>query len=374
MIEAFKDTWTSQLFVLGDYYNVQQADPTFAADYTANKAKYATTPAALNGFQKMQEIKARATTTTTPARPRSGQGMKLLAAGKAAPVPDAVGSPVGLLPADQAKPTSASSASPATTRAKAGATVWEPGGASTSRSRARTSTLAKKFVAFIASPAGHGRLRTRPSRRPGPYLVNGSTLPANAPQAAKDLQAYIDAQGDLPGAGVPVPGEGPVPGADHHRGRRPARPRQRAPPSSTTRTSPRRPSSWACPDGDRVPGRARLGRSGPAATRGPAGPPRRRRRDPARPRRDTSRRTYSLLFYLPAGVIYGVFFIVPTVVAFYFSLTRWTLFDSHFIGLDNFRQFFSEQSLRIGLRQHPDLRGDHQRPESRARACCSRCC
>ena len=30
-------TWTSQLFVLADYYNVQQADPTFAADFTANK-------------------------------------------------------------------------------------------------------------------------------------------------------------------------------------------------------------------------------------------------------------------------------------------------------------------------------------------------
>src|SRR5690349_13619254 len=29
-------TWTSQLFVLADYYNVAQADPTFAADYTAN--------------------------------------------------------------------------------------------------------------------------------------------------------------------------------------------------------------------------------------------------------------------------------------------------------------------------------------------------
>jgi raffinose/stachyose/melibiose transport system permease protein len=38
------------------------------------------------------------------------------------------------------------------------------------------------------------------------------------------------------------------------------------------------------------------------------------------------------------------------VIAFYFSLTRWTLFESHFIGLGNFREFFQEQSLRIGLR------------------------
>ena len=41
--------------MLADYYNVQQAIPTFAADYTANKAKYATTPAAMAGFTYLQE-------------------------------------------------------------------------------------------------------------------------------------------------------------------------------------------------------------------------------------------------------------------------------------------------------------------------------
>jgi raffinose/stachyose/melibiose transport system permease protein len=36
-------------------------------------------------------------------------------------------------------------------------------------------------------------------------------------------------------------------------------------------------------------------------------------------------------------------------MAFYFSLTRWTLFDSTFVGLDNFRDFFAEQNLRVGF-------------------------
>jgi raffinose/stachyose/melibiose transport system permease protein len=61
------------------------------------------------------------------------------------------------------------------------------------------------------------------------------------------------------------------------------------------------------------------------------------------------RHTYSSLFYLPAGVIYTVIFLVPTVMSFYFAFTRWTLFDAKFAGLDNFRQFFSEQALRSGL-------------------------
>ena len=52
-------TWTSQLFVLGDFHNVAAAVPDFAAEYTANKAKYATTPAALAGFEHIQQVARR---------------------------------------------------------------------------------------------------------------------------------------------------------------------------------------------------------------------------------------------------------------------------------------------------------------------------
>jgi raffinose/stachyose/melibiose transport system permease protein len=61
-------------------------------------------------------------------------------------------------------------------------------------------------------------------------------------------------------------------------------------------------------------------------------------------------RTYPYWFYAPAGLVYGAMFIVPTVISFYYAFTRWTLFESEFIGLDNFRQFFSEQALVSGLR------------------------
>jgi len=89
----------------------------------------------------------------------------------------------------------------------------------------------------------------------------------------------------------------------------------------------------------------------PAGPRVDAGPGRAPRKQPRTSGvRSNQKRTYSYWFYLPAGVIYGVIFMVPTVIAFYFAFTRWTLFESEFIGLDNFRQFFAEQSLRIGLR------------------------
>ncbi len=58
---------------------------------------------------------------------------------------------------------------------------------------------------------------------------------------------------------------------------------------------------------------------------------------------------YSNWFYLPSAVIYGVLFIVPTFASLYFSLTRWSLFESKFIGLDNFKLFFSEPQLVKGF-------------------------
>jgi raffinose/stachyose/melibiose transport system permease protein len=61
-------------------------------------------------------------------------------------------------------------------------------------------------------------------------------------------------------------------------------------------------------------------------------------------------RAYPHWFYLPAALVFGVFFIVPTVAAFYFSLTRWTLFDATFIGLDNYRSFLGDSRLTLGLR------------------------
>jgi len=54
VIQTYADTWTSQLFVLADYYNVAAQDPDFAARYTAGEAKYATEPAAMRGFEKLQ--------------------------------------------------------------------------------------------------------------------------------------------------------------------------------------------------------------------------------------------------------------------------------------------------------------------------------
>jgi raffinose/stachyose/melibiose transport system permease protein len=61
------------------------------------------------------------------------------------------------------------------------------------------------------------------------------------------------------------------------------------------------------------------------------------------------RSPYPYWFVLPGAVVFTVLFLVPTVASFWFSLTRWDLFTAQFIGLENFRQFFSEPFLLRGL-------------------------
>lgn len=58
---------------------------------------------------------------------------------------------------------------------------------------------------------------------------------------------------------------------------------------------------------------------------------------------------YPSWFFIPAAALYVIFFAVPTFASFFFALTRWTLFDVTFIGLDNFAQFFREPQLYQGF-------------------------
>ncbi len=61
-------------------------------------------------------------------------------------------------------------------------------------------------------------------------------------------------------------------------------------------------------------------------------------------------RTYPYWFYIPAGLVFLIFFLVPTLLAFYFSLTRWSLFDAIFIGFGNYVDFLGDSQLMSGLR------------------------
>jgi raffinose/stachyose/melibiose transport system permease protein len=61
--------------------------------------------------------------------------------------------------------------------------------------------------------------------------------------------------------------------------------------------------------------------------------------------RSRRRSPYPTWFFLPAAIVYGTLFLLPTIASLWFSLTRWDLFTAEYIGFENFRQFFSEPFL-----------------------------
>ena len=72
---------------------------------------------------------------------------------------------------------------------------------------------------------------------------------------------------------------------------------------------------------------------------------------PREPRkRKPMRSPYPTWFFIPAGVFYVVLFLVPTIASFYFSLTRWTLFDVEFIGFVRPDQRFPDmEALKVQM-------------------------
>ncbi|GAA2878325.1 hypothetical protein GCM10010517_40360 [Streptosporangium fragile] len=208
VIGTFKDTWTSQIFVLADFHNVRAAVPNFARDYTAGKAKFATTPAAAGGFRHLADVHAKDYLNEGFGSATLDQGLKMLVEGKGAHY--AMLS--GLLPPLLATyPQTATDVGlfgvPGTDAAKHGVTVWEPPAIYIAKTTEKLDA-AKKFLAFVASPAGTEAVNTavQPS---GPYRVKGAKLPDDAIQVAKDLQAYIDRGATTPALEFLSPVKGP---------------------------------------------------------------------------------------------------------------------------------------------------------------------
>ena len=59
---------------------------------------------------------------------------------------------------------------------------------------------------------------------------------------------------------------------------------------------------------------------------------------------------YSYWFLLPVGLIYGLIFLLPTILSFFFSTTVWTLDSFKFVGLENYVTFFTESYLNTGIK------------------------
>jgi raffinose/stachyose/melibiose transport system substrate-binding protein len=205
---AADSAWTSQLFVLGDNFNVLAADPNFAADYTANKAHVADTPAALAGFQHLQEVHDKGYLNKDFASATYSDGLRMLAEGTGAHYPMltfAVPELVGTYP-DKAADVGFF-ALPGDDASSNGLTTWLSAGVYLSAT-SEHQDAAKKFLAFIASVPGCDA-QTAAVGVSGPYFVNGCTLPEDVPVATADMLPYFDSGATAPALEFLSPVKGP---------------------------------------------------------------------------------------------------------------------------------------------------------------------
>ncbi len=193
--QTYGDTWSSQLFVLADFYNVLQADPNFAADYTANKAKYATTPAAMQGFAHLEEVfKAGNLLNPDFGAAKFDDGMHMVASGEAAHYPMLT---FGLGTIKQNYPDLVNDigffAQPGEDAAHNGLTVWMPSAIYVPAS-SKHMDEAKGFLDFIASVDGCN-VMIKAIGATGPYLIKGCELPADVPPSVADMLPYFQTAG-----------------------------------------------------------------------------------------------------------------------------------------------------------------------------------
>jgi raffinose/stachyose/melibiose transport system substrate-binding protein len=209
--QTYGETWTSQLFVLGDYANVEAKVPNFAADYTANKAHYADTPAALAGFQHIEAVKDAGFLNKDYASAKLNDGIKAVATGQAAQYPQLGGSAANI---DNVAPGKSKDvgffALPGDDAATNALTVWPGTSAMYIPKSVQGDKLeaAKKFVAFSATQAGcDANIKGAPPQ--GPFLSKACKLPTDVSQVAKDTQAYFDSKKATPALEFKSPIKGP---------------------------------------------------------------------------------------------------------------------------------------------------------------------
>ena len=208
VIASYKDTWTSQLFVLGDFYNVSTQVPSFAADYTANKAKYGTTPEALRGFEKTGEVFKAGYMNKDFLATTYDVALKMLAEGTGVHYPMLTG---GLDTVMQNSPDKIGDIGvfpiPSDKADVNGLTVWMPSGMYINKNSKKVDA-AKQWVAYFVSKEGQAAFASK-VKAAGPYVIKGIDLPADSYEGVKEMQQYFDAGKTAPALEFVSPVKGP---------------------------------------------------------------------------------------------------------------------------------------------------------------------
>lgn len=193
VLQSYADTWTSQLFVLGDFYNVTAQDPEWAEKYTAGKVKYADAPA-VEGFKHLEEIYKAGYLNDDFASANLDSAMRKLAEGEAAHYPMVTmnAAPVISENYPESDEEIGSFPIPGNDPEKNGATTWMPSGLYIPKTtEGEKLEAAKDFLNWFVSVEGC-EVTAEAASVSGPFMVDKCEIPESAPTLVKDLQPYYD--------------------------------------------------------------------------------------------------------------------------------------------------------------------------------------
>ena len=193
IVQTYGDTWTSQLFVLGDFNNVLAENPDWAEEYTNNEAKYVDQPA-LAGFEHLQEAFEKGLLNEDFPTALYADGVSMVATGAGAQYPMLTFAAGQLMTTNpEAADVVGTFPLPGPDAETNGLTVWMPTNTvyipkSTEGDKLEAS---KKFLEFLTTPESCD-IQSEASAPQGPYVIEGCDLPEDVPAMVSDLQPYFD--------------------------------------------------------------------------------------------------------------------------------------------------------------------------------------
>lgn len=209
VVASLRDSWTSQLVVLADYYNVHTVNPDFADKYTNNEAKFATTPEALRSFEKLQELYERGHFNDDATATTYEDALRMLAEGEAAHYPILTTSLTNIANTyPEAIDSIGAFGQPGDSADQHGLTIWISEGIYANKDSENVEA-AKQWMEFFVSQEG---VETYLSaiKPEGPMMIEGVELPEDVYQAVKDMQPYFDEGKTAPALEFLSPVKGPA--------------------------------------------------------------------------------------------------------------------------------------------------------------------
>lgn len=192
VIQTYGETWTSQLFVLGDFANVAAQDPEWAQEFTAGNRKYAEQPA-LQGFLNQQQAFESGWLNEDFASATVADGDRMVATGEGAQYPMLTNQ---IATIQQNTPDEVENVGffplPAQDAENTRMTSWLPLGIYIPKTTEGDKLeAAKTFVEFANSPEGCA-IQTDVMVPSGSFATTDCELPDDVPTLLKDMQPYYE--------------------------------------------------------------------------------------------------------------------------------------------------------------------------------------